>query len=266
MSPVLRVFCLLPFLALGAGGCASPGAAPDKDKPLEAPVPELPPDQAIKAADANLKVAMAYMQQNDMENANRKLQRALKLAPEYYVTHLMLGRLYQRLQELKLAERHFKYALELKPEDSSALDNYAQFLCVEGRAEEAQEYFLQAADNPLYETPEIPYTNLATCLISADRKEEALDYLLKALQINPQVAQALLHVARLKIEQNDARTARAYMKRYEAVSRHTPGSLWLAVQIERSLGNRDGQASYEMTLRNLYPDSIEAHSLNQQNR
>lgn len=266
MSPVLRTLCQLPFLILVANGCASSGADIAKDKPLEAPVPDLPPDQALKAADANLKVAMAYMQQNDMENANRKLQRALKLAPEYYVTHLVLGRLYQRIRELELAERHFKYALKLKPGDSSALDNYAQFLCAEGRDQEAQEHFLQAAANPLYETPEIPYTNLATCLISADRKAEALRYLLRALQINPQVAQALLHVARLKIEQNDPQTARAYIKRYEAVSQHTPGSLWLAVQIERSLGNRDGQASYEMTLRNLYPDSIEAHNLNRQTR
>ena len=263
MSAILRILCLLPILVL-TGSCASNVASPEKDEPLEAPIPDnLPPEQALKAADANLKVAMAYMQQNDMENANRKLQRAVKLAPEYYVTHLMLGRFYERIREPKRAEQHFKRALQLKPGDSSALDNYAQFLCSADRRDEARKYFLEAATNPLYETPEIPYTNLATCLLAVDRKEEALDYLLKALQINPRLARALLSVVALKMDQEDALTARAYMKRYEAVSRHTPASLWLAVQIERRLENPDGVASYEMTLRNLYPDSIEAHRLHQ---
>ncbi len=231
---------------------------------LDAPIPKLPKEQALKAADANLKVAMAYMQQNNMEIANNRLQRALKLAPDYYATHVLLGHFYRRTQDLNRAEQHLQRALALAPNNSSALDSYAQFLCSTKKYQQAREYFLKAATNPLYETPEIPYTNLASCLLETDEKTEAMQYLLQALQINPRIPLALLRVATLQLENNDALVARAYLQRYETVARHTPRSLWLAIQIERRLNNADGISSYELTLRKLYPDSPEAHQLSAQ--
>ena len=251
---------LLLTLALSTG-CGSLQSDPTS---LDAPIPKLPKEQALKAADANLKVAVAYMQQNNMETANNRLQRALKLAPDYYATHILLGHFYQRTKHPERAEQHLQRALTLAPDNASAMDAYAQFLCSQKKYQQAREYFLKAATNPLYETPEIPYTNLASCLLEANEKAAALQYLLQALRINPKVPLALLRVASLKLENNDALTARAYLQRYESVAQHTSRSLWLAIQIERQLDNADGVASYELTLRKLYPDSPEAHHLNQQ--
>ena len=55
--------------------------------------------------------------------------------------------------------------------------------------------------------------------------------------------------------------ARAYLERYLAVSSHSPQSLWLGVQIERKLGDKNSASSYAMMLKSNYPDSRETQLL-----
>ncbi|MCG8324683.1 MAG: type IV pilus biogenesis/stability protein PilW, partial [Thiotrichales bacterium] len=56
-------------------------------------------------------------------------------------------------------------------------------------------------------------------------------------------------------------SARGYLQRYTGSNSHNAGSLWLGIQIERALGDRDAEASYALLLRNNFPDSREARLL-----
>ena len=220
-----------------------------------------PAQKSNDVAIANLELGVAYMNEGNYEKALEKLERARQADPGYSPTFNMLGLLYQVLGENAKAEEYFKRAIGLNANDSSTLNNYGRFLCQNGRTDEAEETFLRASKNPLYKTPEIAITNAGTCAMTNDRKEEAEKYFRQALQLNPQMPVPLLQMAMLSFEQGNALSARAYLQRYQEQARHTPGSLWLGIQIERELGDKNALASYTLLLKNGYPESKEAELL-----
>ena len=58
-------------------------------------------------------------------------------------------------------------------------------------------------------------------------------------------------------------SARGYLQRYQQVARHTAKSLWLGIQIEQELGDKDAVSSYVLQLKNNFPDSQEAMQLHE---
>jgi type IV pilus assembly protein PilF len=169
--------------------------------------------------------------------------------------------LYNRLGEYDKADISFRAALRKNPGNGFALNNYGQFLCQQKRYEEGQAKFLAAVKNPLYETPEIAYTNAGLCAQAAGNGTAAEDHFRMALERNPAVAPALLALAQLALDRKDPETAGQYFARFSKVSPQNPRSLSLGIRIESARGRKDQAASYEMMLRNQFPDSREAGQL-----
>ena len=65
-------------------------------------------------------------------------------------------------------------------------------------------------------------------------------------------------MSQISYEKANYLSARAYLQRYLEISRHTSTSLWLGIKIERELGDKDALSSYILSLKNNFPDSIEA--------
>ncbi len=224
-----------------------------------------PSNQDIRAsqttndvAAANLDLGIEYMKQGAYENALKNLEKARKADPGYAPTYNVIGLLYQQLGDSKKAEDNFKHALSLNNNDSSTLNNYGNYLCQQNRLEEAEKTFLKAAANPLYESPEIAITNAGLCLSNNQRENDAEKYFRQALQLNPRVPQALIKMCEISFKQPNYLSARGYLQRYQQVARHTATSLWLGIQIEQELGDKDAVSSYVLQLKNNYPDSQEA--------
>ncbi len=209
-------------------------------------------------AATNLNLAIAYLKEGRYEDAFKKLEKAKAADPGHSPTYNIFGLLYQQIGEPEKAEQNFKRALSLNSNDSSSLNNYGNFLCQQNRLEEATKTFKKAADNPLYQTPEIAITNTGLCLYNNQKKDEAKEYFQQALQVNPQVPQALIKMCELALDDFNYLSARGYLQRYQQVSRHTARSLWLGIQIERELGDKDTVSSYALLLKNSFPDSDEA--------
>ena len=68
-------------------------------------------------------------------------------------------------------------------------------------------------------------------------------------------------MAEVSFRQDKFLPARAYLQRYAEVGRHSSRSLWLGVQVERALGDRDAEASYALRLEKAFPDSKETRLL-----
>ena len=223
----------------------------------------MPAPNPDKIAVTNLNVAVEYMREGNYEKALSRLERARDAKPDYAPVYDMLGLLYQQTGQLVDAEKNFKRALRLKRDNPGTLNNYGQFLCSQGREGEAEKYFLKATGDPLYKTPEIPYTNLGSCAYKQGRVDKAAHYFDKALSLNPDVPVALLQMADIHFGQGDYRRAREYLGRYNSVSKPSPRSLWLGIRIQRKLGDKDAVSSYALLLRNQYPQSNEAQLLKQ---
>lgn len=215
-----------------------------------------------EVAMANLNLGIEYLRSGNMEAALDKLNRALQADAGYFGTHNALGLLYQRLGDPAQAERHFKRAIALNQNDSGSKNNYGLFLCQNKRFDEAEKVFIQAASNPLYETPAVAYANAGTCALMNNQPAPAEKYFRQALSISPEIPSALIQMAQLSYDQDNFLNARAYLQRFQSVARHTPASLLLGIRIEQQLGDRNAVASYELLLKNNFADSVEAGQLN----
>ncbi len=227
------------------------------------PTVETPNYDPNKTAEINVKLGIGHMREGNYETALKKLKRAIQQDPSYPDAHSVLGLLYQKLGEKQLAEQHLKKAIELRPDHAGALNNYGQFLCAQGRADEGAAMFLRAVENPLNPSPEVAYTNAGLCAYNNGDRDSAESDFRNALQRNPRVAPALLHMSRISYEQGNYLSARGYLQRYLELTRHSAQSLWLGIRIERELGDKDTQSSYELLLRNNFPDSDEVRLLNE---
>ncbi|MEM7026748.1 MAG: type IV pilus biogenesis/stability protein PilW [Pseudomonadota bacterium] len=222
-----------------------------------------PSQSTNEVALSNLDLGIAYMKQGAFEKALEKLNRAKLADPKYSPTYNALGLLYESLGQQDKAEEHYKKAIKLNIADSSTLNNYGRFLCKQNRRDEAEDVFQQAADNPLYETPEIAITNAGVCFFNNQNSAKAEEYFRKALQLNPNIPPALLLMSEISYNQGDKLSARGYLQRFQLIAAHTPKSLWLGIRLEQALKNNDAVSSYALLLKNQFPDSEEAAKLRQ---
>ncbi|HTT07201.1 MAG TPA: type IV pilus biogenesis/stability protein PilW [Gammaproteobacteria bacterium] len=224
------------------------------------------PEATSKPANNHLaeiytQLGIEYMNNGQNEVAMKKLQRALEIDSNYALAHNAMGLLDARLGENEKALASFKRALDISPNDPNILNNYGLFLCRAGKAAEGQEQFALALKNPLYQNPEIAYTNAGICAEQQKDPAGAEVFLRQALEHDPKMAVALLEMAKVSLQQEKYLPARGYLERYSSEAPHTAQSLWLGVQIERKLGNKDAAGSYAVTLKGKYPDSPEARQL-----
>ncbi|MBI5463065.1 MAG: type IV pilus biogenesis/stability protein PilW [Gammaproteobacteria bacterium] len=239
----IAVGCLIVAL----GGCNQTNVKPD--------------EKTSSPAQANMELGVLYMREGKKAIALEMLKKALAQDPDLADAHNAIAVLYENLGETDKADDHFKRALSLSPKDSQAHNNYGSFLCRSQRWDDAEEHYLAAAANPLYETPELSYTNAGSCAFKAKDVAKAEKYWRKALEVGPKFPPALLQMARLSVNQKNYMNARAYLQRLHEVAKPSPESLWLGIQTERVLGDRNAEASYSMLLKNGFPDSPQAKQL-----
>lgn len=193
--------------------------------------------------------------------ALEEVNMALKIDPTYSPAYNVAGLIYAALKQDEQAEASFKRALAINPLDSDANHNYGQFLCERKREQEGIAYFMAAMRNPLYRTPDKSYVNAGICARRQGNVAEAEGYFQQALRVRPRQPQALYNLSELSYEQSDLKSAKKHMDLLVRIAQPNPEALWLAVRIERRLGDAASAASYAQQLRKNFPDSKEAKAL-----
>jgi type IV pilus assembly protein PilF len=225
--------------------------------------PHLSDSHAEKdAAEDNTQLAWAYMQQGNLERAKDKLDRALKEDPTNANVHRVYALFYARINDQKRAEDEFREALRLAPGDPNQLNFYGVYLCGKHRVDEGITKMLQAANNPLYQTPEVAYTNMGVCLRTAHRDEEAQSAFRRAIAVRPDAAEATFQIAGMELDRGHAQEARQRVDRFVGQFAATPELLMLGLRASRALGDASSAAQYAKRLRTEFPTSDEARSLN----
>jgi type IV pilus assembly protein PilF len=246
---------LLLVVALALAGCQSTGPRNDFGEQQG----DLETGSSKSHADIYVRMAIAYMQEGQLDVAMQRIKHGIEVDPNNGEAYNVLALLYQRLGENRLAEENFERAIRLQSRNPYIRNAFGSFLCSQKRFNEADEQFRAALGNPLYRTPEIALTNAGICAQDRNDLAAAEEYFRHALEHQPLFPQALLQMAKLSYDKGELLAARGYLQRYQEVAKHTPESLWLGIQIERKLGDKNAVASYEMLLRGNFPDSKEAH-------
>ncbi|HET7922587.1 MAG TPA: type IV pilus biogenesis/stability protein PilW [Gammaproteobacteria bacterium] len=245
-------FMLAAVAALA--GCVSSGSS------------QFPGDKVSmqQASEYNTQLGVAYLRQGNRDLAMQKLQKALQQNSDNADAWLALGLLYDSMGDAGKAENSYETAFDKAPDNPEVQNNYAVFLCQHGKQQKSLQYFLKAAENPLYSTPAAAYTNAGVCASQIPDSKAAEQYFRKALQVNPIYPNALYEMAQLSYKQKKYPQARAFIERFDTVSKQPrPEVLLLGVRVERALGNMSAAAEYAKKLRDTFPNSPQAQELGQ---
>ena len=212
-------------------------------------------------ADTYTQLAAEYYRVGDYATALTKAKKAVQKDPNSANAYLMLGLVYEALNEIDRAQTAYRRARKIDDRNPYVLNAYGRLLCQLKEYEKSLAAFDRAVQNPLYETPWVAFTNAGICALAAGDQVRAEGYFLKALQGNPRFPMALAQMAQLSYDQGKYLSARAYIQRYREVAKAPASLLYLSILTERKLGNLDQERSDELLLKAEYPDSEEARKL-----
>jgi type IV pilus assembly protein PilF len=218
---------------------------------------------AEKAGELNKQLGTEYLRKGNLALAKEKLERAEKYNPRDAEVHSVLAVLYERLGIPKEVDEHYKTAIRLAPKDPQISNNYAVYLCRNGRNDEGVKRFLEAAQNPLYRTPEVAYTNAGVCFRRAKKLDEAAATFTRALQIRPNNAEAVYQYSDLELERGDLGKSREIIDKYLGSYDATADLLFTAVRVTTAQGDRVAQDRYTRRLRVEFPNSQQLRTLNE---
>jgi type IV pilus assembly protein PilF len=249
MNIGLRLLILIAATSLS--GCVTD----DGRKPLK----QEDPQEA--AAKLNIQLGTAYLQQGKFSLAREKLERSAKQNPRNPDVHTSLGLLYDRTGDKPLADKHFREALRLAPDRPDISNNYAIYLCKNGRVDEAVARFSEVAANKFYPTPEVALSNAGVCLRGAKRLDEAQQKFVAAIRAKPNYSEPTAQLANLYLERSQHAEARKVVDTYLNAFRPNADVLYAGVNVARAQKDKMAEEKFTRTLRIEFADSPQARSL-----
>jgi len=215
-----------------------------------------------KSARVHTELAGLYFERGQYGVALEEIEQALRSDRSYAKAYSVRGLVHMTLREDNQAEEDFKKSLSLDRSDSDTHNNYGWFLCQRGREKESIPHFMAALKDPLYPTPGRAFLNAGLCSRKIGNVKDAEEFLQRALAAQPGLPQALLALAEMSFASGDYVAAKKYFAGYsQNPDNLTAEQLWLAVRIERKIGDRNSEASYGMQLRKRFPDARETQLL-----
>ena len=151
--------CLLALTAaLSVGGCAGLKVLPP---PIEDIAPqreerkqEVVEDFEQRRDESQYQAALAAWERGDTRGCEEQLVQLLRRNPNHHTARQTLADLYLEGQNFPAAEKHYRQLIQDQPRDAQARHSLGLLLELQGRHEEAQQQFAQAAQlepsNPLF--------------------------------------------------------------------------------------------------------------------
>ena len=247
----IRPYLMLAACALVAG-CVSN------------PAPQFPGDKVSmkNASEDNVSLGIKYLQAGKRDVAMQKIQKAIQQDPDNADAYMGEALIYGAMGDTERADDAYRTALRKAPDDPEIQNNYAVFLCQHDKAAESEKYFLKAATNPNYSTPDAAYSNAGLCAALVPDPVAAEKFFRKAIDVNPNLPEPLYQMAALSYKQKKYLQARAFIERFNSVTpQQRPDAMYQAIEIERALGDQTGAAEIAKQLIKQFPASAEAQQL-----
>ena len=252
-----RATALCLAAALLASGCASTGGAAF-DTAAGRPVSGQPASSAGEArARNNVELGTAYLEIGRYDVALDEARSALGHYANYAPAFNLMGLVYMMLENNAAADDNFRRALSIAPNDPDFNNAYGWFQCVSGRTSEGLERLNAAAGNPYNRFPGRALTNAGLCNLRTNDDAGASAYFSRALMVEPNNAQANYHMAAIAYRTQDYPGARQHLANLHRANEPTAASLWLALRVERRLGNVTSESAYASQLRSRFVNSPE---------
>lgn len=223
--------------------------------------PPKPKVNKAEAASQYYALGVRYYLNGQYDLARDRLIRSLDFDPKMGNAHSVLALTYQALDIPRLAAEHYSLAVRYAPRNIDVRNSYAVFLCQQRDFTEAAKQFESAVKIYENDHPEIMLTNAGVCMMEKPDLAEAEKYFRRALGEKSNYSEALLRMALLKMQADDTLSARAFLQRHISTNPPSAAILYLAVQVEDTIGNARASTDYTSQLLRDFPESAEAQRL-----
>ncbi len=240
-------------------GCAGPGSVEQGVQPVADTTGG--ESEARNRARIHAELAAGYFELGNLGVALEEVNVAQRADPGYAAGYGIAGLVYAALKDDQRAEENFRHGLTLNPADPDINNNFGLFLCQRKREPEGIKHLLAAVRNPLYQNPERSFVNAGFCARNQGDVAAAQEFFQRAITARPNQPQALYQLADLAFAGNNFAATQSYLRRLAQAGPATAEILWLALRVERRLGNRLAEESYAQQLRKNFPESREAAAL-----
>jgi type IV pilus assembly protein PilF len=210
------------------------------------------------AAEIRVKLALVYLQKNNMQQAKENLDIALEYQPNNANVYRIFAYYYQRVNENKTAEEYYKKSLHIDSKNADTYNNYGTFLCELGRYKEAEKAFMTAIEQSTYTGVANTYENAAVCAEKAGATEKAIYYYQYALSHSPNKYYINLFLAKLNVDEQEYAAARLNLFNFQKKSKTNAESLWQWIRLSYATEKGASLSRYAGQLLEQFPDSERA--------
>jgi type IV pilus assembly protein PilF len=254
ISRCTAVSLLVVGILAALGACAT-GAGPGMTEDVKTSSDQTDADRRARV---RLELAAGYFTRGQTSTALDEVELALVARPDLPEAFNLRGLIYATMGENRLAEESFRRALQLAPRDADVMHNFAWFACQSGRWDEADVMFRQALAQPQYRDAVRTLLAQGLCLARAQKWPEAEAALSRAYELDPANPVTGFHLSDLLYRRGEFERSRFYIRRVHLRREFaTPQTLWLAVRVERRLGDGVSMRMWGQLLQERFPQSPE---------
>lgn len=256
----LFMLAMVSVIAIVVAGCAAKGAGGTAGG-AKAVEPAMSSQTAAtderQRAKVHTELGQMYLRDRRFEVALEEAKTAIETDSSYAPAFDLLGLIYLTLRQNDQAETNFQQALRLAPNDPEINNDFGWFLCQTGKIKDSFAYFSLALRNPLFQSPAKALANAGVCALMDKDDVNGESYLFRALKLDPNNMRAYYLLADIGYRNRRYDDARDWLKQLHAKMEPTAETAWLALRIDRKLGDRDGEARYVGLLRRKFRDAPE---------
>lgn len=245
--------------ALLAGCVASTAPSSGVQTVPERPSSDQPTQTRVRlAAKRHVELGMAYLKVARLGVALDEANIAVAIDTTYAPGHLLKALVYAELEQFDAARPAFEEATRLAPGDPEINNAYGWFLCSQGQETQGLSRLEQAARNPYFSTPAKAWANAGMCLMRKKDDAGAEERFLRAIAQDDQDTVSLFFLADIALRNDVPLRAKQWADALMS-KKVEPGAdvLWLALRVERKLGNEDAVKRLAERMRTDFPGSVE---------
>ena len=237
----MRLLCVALGLFLSA--CATQTVVSNEDKAAQ--------------LNALTTLALGYINQGSFDRAVDPVQRALDIDPSYPEAMLAQAVLLERQGDTNLAKPAYEKLLSANPDFTRGRQIFANFLFTNDQLDQACEELAIVVTDTLYANRARAFENLGVCRDRQGLQPQATDAFSRAFRLNPRLPVPNLELAERRFDEGDTQSAAFHYRQYTTAVAQNARSLWLGIRLAAQVGDLNSQASYELALRNRFPNSTE---------
>lgn len=208
-----------------------------------------------------MQMGLRYLGMDKLDLAKENLDKALRLDSGNAEIHNAMGEFYEHIKDYGAAEDNYETAARKASGNYNIKTNFGRFICERGNYQKGMSLLKEALDQPMNNRQWYTLTSMGVCYVKQDDLQHAEESFRQALLIQPDYAPALQEMQKISYRNRQYMSARAFLERYLAVSKHTSETLWFAFQTERALNNSKTAEEYADQLLTLFPASKEAQEI-----